>query len=357
MFAPTWLHLTRRWLRPPRTLGDAYAARDDNFLVLRLLAALMVMWSHSYVLSGSGGKDWIARLNLGPKVTAGSMAVDLFFLTSGLLVTGSYVERPQLWRFVLSRLLRILPALAVCVVLCALVLGPLVTELPARTYLQSWQTYRYMGINLSFRPGVQWGLPGVFGRNPYPGVVNGSLWSLPGEVAMYIAVAVLGVACVLRQRWLATGVIGGLVMLGWWAPATLPFVPGPWLLRPCGFFAVGALCFLHRQRLTLRTDVLLAMLAAVALTKTTAAASYFLAPTVIYLWLWLAYRPRLRILAGGSDVSYGLYLWGFPAQQIAAHIVGATSSWMNLLIALPFALAAATLSWLYAEKPALSFRR
>ncbi|MDX2022376.1 MAG: acyltransferase [Deltaproteobacteria bacterium] len=358
MPAQTWLRLTHRWLRPARTLGEAYAARDDNFLLLRLLAALMVMWSHSYVLSGSGGNDWIARLHLGPKVTAGSLAVDLFFLTSGLLVTGSYVERPAFWRFVRSRLLRIIPALVVCVGLCALVLGPLASELPVAAYFRSWRTFRYIGINLSFRPGLQWGLPGVFGRNPYPGVVNGSLWSLPGEVAMYVAVAVLGVTRVLSRRWLGTAVILGLVLLGWFAPVAVPFVPGPWLLRPCGFFAVGALCFLNRTAIPLRTDALLLLWLTAVFSLGRPWLGLIFPLVCVYTWFWFAYQPHLPAIPRGWDLSYGVYLWGFPTQQLMAQWQGgATTAGTNAIPAILLAFAAAAASWRFVEKPCLRFKR
>ena len=43
--------------------------------------------------------------------------------------------------------------------------------------------------------GVAYTLPGVFEANPYKAAVNGSLWSMPYEIRMYI---------VLALAWLAT---------------------------------------------------------------------------------------------------------------------------------------------------------
>src|SRR3954463_10343097 len=100
-----------------------------------------------------------------------------FFGLSGFLITGSAL-RLRLRDFLLNRALRIIPALAVEIVLSAVVLGPLFTDLPLSGYATDPQTYRYFAniLGLIIHP-----LPGVFAHNPTD-VVNGSLWTIPHEI-------------------------------------------------------------------------------------------------------------------------------------------------------------------------------
>jgi peptidoglycan/LPS O-acetylase OafA/YrhL len=54
----------------------------------------------------------------------------IFFAVSGFLVARSWVGDPRLLPFALKRALRLMPGLAVVLLLTALVLGPLVTAYP-----------------------------------------------------------------------------------------------------------------------------------------------------------------------------------------------------------------------------------
>ena len=64
-------------------------------------------------------------------------------------------------------------------------------------------------------------------------------------------------------------------------------------------------------------------------------------------------------LSRGADLSYGLYLWGFPVQQIVIHYLGSADLSPVQLFALtttitvPLSIA----SWFFIEKPALSWVR
>src|ERR1700733_14974020 len=132
-------------LRSIRTIADAYDKGPDNFLLLRLVAAAMVLLGHSYASSGRpGAGDLIARANWGDGIYTGSVAVDMFFAISGFLVTASFVNRSNLEKFLKSRALRILPAYYACLVLSALVLGCLFTDMPLGDYLSSDATRDYM---------------------------------------------------------------------------------------------------------------------------------------------------------------------------------------------------------------------
>src|SRR5438445_6117084 len=104
--------------------------RGNAFDLLRLMAALLVVFGHSWVLTGH--EDLLTFLG---GINAGDLGVGVFFLLSGYLVSASWLADPSLKRFAARRALRIYPAYALVVAVLALVVGPLVTRLAPAAYL------------------------------------------------------------------------------------------------------------------------------------------------------------------------------------------------------------------------------
>jgi len=170
--------------------------RDNNFNLIRIIAALAVLVAHSYALSTGNTDTTPFRSTLG--MTIGTMAVDIFFITSGFLVTSSLLCRQSTIEFIWARVLRIFPALLVMLLLTVFILGVFFTSLPTTSYLSSAQTYIYFAKCATLFTGIIDGLPGVFDNNPYKNAVNGSLWTMPYEVRMYAILALVWLA--LRAR-------------------------------------------------------------------------------------------------------------------------------------------------------------
>ena len=156
--------------------------RDNAFDTIRLIAALLVIVSHAFPLTGNldDPLDWLS----GGQASLGHLAVCIFFLISGYLIPAS-LDRGTLVRFARKRALRIMPGLVAAVLVCAFILGPLVTAMPRSEYCGAYTTWTFLG-NAAFLP-VGFELPGVFTGNPSPNA-NGSLWSLNYEVACYVMV-------------------------------------------------------------------------------------------------------------------------------------------------------------------------
>ena len=77
---------------PPRTLAEGLAQRRDNFLLIRLIAAAMVIYGHGYAVTDHAEEvEFFERLGWG--TYSGTIAVDAFFLISGFMITGSYLRR------------------------------------------------------------------------------------------------------------------------------------------------------------------------------------------------------------------------------------------------------------------------
>ena len=189
-----------------RTFAEFKGSRDNNFNLLRFVAASLVILSHSFALAGGTGTAEPPSSLIG--VSFGTIGVYIFFTASGFLITMSYYARHDLLAFLWARFLRIFPALAVCALLSAFVLGLAFTTNGMGSYLNLSSTYKYVINNTLLLPlGFQETLPGVFLGNPFPLVVNGSLWTLPVELRIYLIVALIGFVGLFRwNRLLSVGI-------------------------------------------------------------------------------------------------------------------------------------------------------
>jgi peptidoglycan/LPS O-acetylase OafA/YrhL len=334
----------------------------DNILQLRLVAALLVILGHSFVVVGKVGLGADPVHALFPRTHTHLVGVMMFFVISGFLITLSWQRRPDLWRFLRARALRLWPGLAVCVTVCAFLLGPLFSNLPLRTYFGRGDgfgnIYAHVAGNLSLLKMNPF-LPGVFTTTPVAHYVNGSLWTIPVEAKLYLCVAGLGVLRLFRFPRLASLLICAL--MGWlvlWPMYTgqIRLAGLAWLgLNLAGFFAAGSVACLLRRHVPVSTGLMLLVAIACLAGQRTSHAMPFTMLLVTYFVLWFAYVPRLPTIPAKLDVSYGVYLWGFPTQQ-ALVLAGISGAWMLFLATTPIVLAIGTASWLLVEKPCLRLK-
>lgn len=344
-----------------RRLGER---RDNNYNLLRFLAAASVIFSHAYPMSGVVS-DPLERL---VGFSLGHLAVDVFFVISGFLVTGSLLSRRDLASFAVARALRLFPVLVVGALFCAFVVGPLQTELPVGRYLSHPETWKFVAMNSVPWPfGIAYTLPGVFLDVPVRGAVNGSLWSLPWELSMYVALTALGALAftarplvserTLRRLLLA---IGAVATAGFTVYEAFDF---PYLfhvsqgLRLTSLFFGGAALLVLSDRVVLSGRIALlaaALLVADFLLPRPLMAVY--AAALVYLVIWLAYAPSGPLMAYNrvGDYSYGTYVYAFPIGQcVAAWLPGAPAA-VIIAITLPATLALAIPSWHLLEERMLA---
>jgi peptidoglycan/LPS O-acetylase OafA/YrhL len=351
------LHPARRFFAwPIKTIDDGLESRRDNFLLLRLFAASLVIYRHGGAMTGGAGfRDFIPWLGWG--TDSGKVAVDIFFLVSGFMITGSYLRRRHLLDFLWARVLRIFPAYIFCLVLCAAVLGAMYTKLPIADYYRNPGVLHYVLQNIKLQSHMIWQLPGVFTNNPQRATVNGSIWTLPAEARMYLWIALLGAIGLLSRRWLASSVIAILFVLGILRPDSSILMLPDIYLHVAAMFALGAICYIHRRTIPVGWHYFL-MLAAVA---------FLLRYTIVYPFAFgialaqfcfaFAYCIPWYGFNRFGDYSYGVYLWGCPMQQTIAHIFPKLPPMGNSLAAFPLALALGILSWYAIEKQALKLKR
>jgi peptidoglycan/LPS O-acetylase OafA/YrhL len=343
-------------------MAASTAHRKNLFDVLRLVAAATVLFTHSWTLTGRGDPLFGVWHN-----QTGTLGVLVFFGISGFLIAGSWVTEPRVRAFALKRALRVLPGLIVCAVVTAFVIGPLVTADPLGSYFADPSVYLYVVRQLAlitFNPF----LPGVFETNPYPDVVNGSLWTLPLEACCYMAVAVAGVIGVLHRRWLLIGLLAVVVIaVAIGRPPDDPLGEVHTLsdtlvnaLRACGAFLCGTVLWFSRERLP-RNPWPLAVVAmgivVLPLPEGVHSAVAMLVIPLAAICVGLHPPGRAGFILKPGDVSYGVYIYSYPVQQTLVYLLPAISPVALLLLTAPAAYVLRLLSWRLVERPANRFGR
>lgn len=342
-----------------RILSDILPAERNNFGLIRLLAASSVVISHSYVIVR--GEDAHEPLLASTGFSLGQHAVNVFFFTSGLLVAASLARSRSSGDYALARVLRIYPGLAVCLLFCAFAVGLAATTLPAGRYLADPGLYVWL-LKTGSLLMIGAPLPGVFEHAPYPAVVNLPLWTLKYEIACYIVLGIAGATGLLRRDGTFWGAYGALVAV---YAATLVFPALTFgseslvhLLHFATLFGLGVAAHRLRERVPLSWFWL-----AIAAAIYAAAYSGPLRPlaTVLvtgYATLLVAAMP-LGVLASPfrrTDLSYGIYIYGWPIQQLIVDRFPGTSVAGLAAGALAVVGFLAFLSWTFVEKPMLAYR-
>ncbi len=325
----------------------AFVHKKNNFDSLRLLAATTVLLSHQFALMG------LPEPKPFPDTTWGTLSVMVFFVISGYWVTQSWMADPHLGRFVSRRLLRLLPGLCFVVLISLFVLGPIVTDLSLSDYFSSGKTWRYLN---NIRLAIVYELPGVFVGNPYPRIVNGSLWTLPVEARWYLVVAGTGLLGFMRFK--------HALLLAW--------IMGAWfygrqispdgLQHPDVFWTFG-IFFLAGMRLSISKlpHQIVILLGVVALFSFYLGAWFFglaIALPLLVTVIGLSAFPFLKEVGRLGDLSYGVYIFAFPVQQTVIRFLGPTMTHAPLLlISLVVTYALAFVSWHAVESPALQLKR
>lgn len=333
--------------------------RSNNFDFLRLVAALMVIYGHSAALLKLPPLGCIGA----PISTVGVM---IFFSVSGYLVTKSWQLNPHLQDYLLKRALRIFPALVACVLLTALVVGPIATTLPILDYFHA-HTFKQYFLNCILK--IRYFLPGVFEHNTYSGAVNGSLWTLPVEFFCYLVIAAMGLGHKAIRPWLSFGVL--LVIFGaayysrfFWNGDRIIFYDTSinQSLHVIPFFFAGSLFCILQDRVKCRLDVsILAIFAlyyaqANNLDHTLICLSWFAVP-YISIAFGSAATPILSRAGRWGDFSYGIYLYGFIVQQsIIGFYANQVSFWTLMMASTIIATVLAIASWHLIEKRALALK-
>lgn len=345
------------------TIEEKCHSRQNNFDCIRFVAALLVIYSHAYILVKGDYTGEIFSDFTNKNFSAGEFAVGIFLILSGFLITQSYLRSKSVKSYLFARVLRIFPAYILVIFLVTFVLGPLVTSLSTEEYFNHEATYSYL-LNCGLLR-MQWELPGVFEGMPSISV-NGSLWTIPYEFFFYILVIFLGITCFFKKRGLLVTFYLIIMVLEWKKEVILAnaSIFGTSftiynLLHLGIYFLTGVVIYLFRKDIILhKTCAILAIIALLISWRK----GFCDIPFAIfggYLLMYFGYHDKIKIFDFNKygDFSYGLYIFAFPIQQTLIFVSkNSMSPFLNFICTTVLALGCAFVSWNLIEKKAMGLK-
>jgi len=328
-------------------IKEALLKENNNFNLLRIILASLVIMYHSLaIFPHSTFTDPVKKYFL--VVSTGGLAVKVFFFLSGMLVTNSLIQKNSVFDFIFSRAKRILPAYFFVIITSCFLIGPIISNLNLYLYFKSEGLWSYLLNNLSFR--TSFFLPGVFSESKY--AFNGSIWTIPVEIKCYtLLISIYGLLRFFSIK-LAITICFFAVALPLTPVRDVFFAsggdPAIYMLAPC--FALGCTMSIFKDRIKLIATPFLMVLLLSLIVKNETAKSYLICFPFCILSIFIFTRKSIVKFRIRNDVSYGMYLWGFPVQQITYHYItdnvflGCT---LSFIISYFLGLA----SWIYIEKP------
>ncbi|AMU65991.1 acyltransferase family protein [Mycobacteroides abscessus] len=330
------------------SLGQVFDPRRNALTSWRLVLAIGVVFWHSWPLTGREiGYAPAARL-------LGDIFADGFFVISGFLITAAWVRRPNLKEYWASRALRIFPGLWICLMVIAFVIAPIAARVK-HTSITFSSELGYV-VNNALLNVAYLDIDETPADVPYPGVWDGSIWTLFFVLLCDVMVSVLGVAGLLKRHW----VIPILLISALSCSAHFSYTPESytWPQMLSRFFVVflaGALFYQYQDKIPAHWSL-------VVLSVGLVVASGFTQNYRVLGALPLAYavivsgalirKTRLR-----NDFSYGVYIYAFPIQQLLATFgLGRLNPFLFFLLATTATLPIAALSWFVVEKRAMALK-
>jgi peptidoglycan/LPS O-acetylase OafA/YrhL len=331
---------------------------SNNLDLMRLAFAALVLLAHSFELSdGDRSREPLTRLF--NTLSFGELAVDFFFILSGFLITMSWDNDPRWGAFLRKRILRIYPGFIAAFSVSVLLAGSIgAASIPA--YLGSLNVPRLAGEMMLLTVPTT---PVTFAGWQYASV-NGALWTIHYEFLCYLLVLVLGLSGLLKRAWpivllwactlalfflfrykeagdVTTGsIMGGQVV------SLIRFVP---------LFLSGAVIYkknIHKCRPTWL--IAAAFLLLIAGMSNIVTAEVTVATAGAFLLFIVGFSPlRYNVIRKIPDISYGVYLYGWPIQRILISSKLTTNPVLISILSLVFSVGLGLLSWWAIEKRAL----
>lgn len=335
------------------TVLTAVRYRGPGFDTLRLLAASAVVYHHASARDHDILHDAIFRFSQG-YTHLGLLAVSVFFALSGFLVTPGLVRSGDVIAYLSRRIVRIMPLLCVMVVLCAFVVGPLLTHLSLEAYFSDQRTWMYLkNVTTSLSPE----LPGVVNETG-TAKVNTPMWTLRFEWLCYFALAAASLVGLLRHRFAFLAVyvaVQAAMLLGYGFLPAAAKQPHFYIITFLfGYFGAGTLLYLFREWVPVSKPAI-AIAAVALLGGLHIGGGHVVAPVLTaYLVTSLGMiRFPWSGWLGKADLSYGIYLSHQVILTILVNIHPFRSGLALFAVGLPLAALFALLTWTMLEKPAL----
>jgi peptidoglycan/LPS O-acetylase OafA/YrhL len=352
--------------RPRSSLATSHVLeRGGNcFGFIRLVLAALVIVSHTWTIGGFGPEP----LSGTSARTLGFIAVFGFFALSGALVARS-AEGATTATYLWHRTRRIFPAYWACLLVTAVAIAPLIAiirGLPFGTLSTHGTPGPYTYFTGNFLLEIhQYQIGTVLKGLPVRDVFDGSIWSLTYEFTCYLVVFAavrFWISAGRRNAVLLLALATSLVLTVFASrghvaqPITLPLLgtlDAPLFYALFATFFVSSVMALWRDWVPFNRPIVAVCLVACVLSVPLDVFIPYGVLLLPYVILGLGcYLPTfLRPVGSKNDLSYGLYLYGFPAGQILVSI--SLGFWGPISLAIASTLLAgvfAAVSWFALER-------
>jgi peptidoglycan/LPS O-acetylase OafA/YrhL len=337
------------------TLDFAIQRSNNNYNLIRLIAAILVIYGHSFILFPSNGYIDPVTIFLKDEYS-GSLSVEIFFFLSGIYISHSYSNSTTKLRFCIMRIFRIWPALIICIILTVFLVGPILTNLPLNSYFASTETWKYLIYNSTIAYQTAYTLPGIFLDNFHTRALNGSLWTLPVEVRCYVILFISASLSFFEKPLLLIGVFVAAILLYLTKSEFFSVIMTNTLsIKLLVFFMAGSISYLYKERIIINHKVFIILAGFTIISYLT-----FFLPAIFYVTMIYGVlvfgvsKVALKFPLPG-DYSYGVYIYGFLVQQICQYYLPGITSYPSMFITIPITLVLAIISWYCIEDPAMKF--
>ncbi len=333
----------------------------NNFDFLRLIFALSLIITHSYPLTGLSEweYDWLSKITNG-QATHSYIGVRGFFIISGFLVYQSLIKSNNLAEYFWRGVLRLYPVLIVGLLL-TIVWAYFSYAGDLQSYLSNASVKSYLLNNLTLFK-IQHSIDGVFQTNPIS-AINGSLWIIPYGCFFYILIGVLWFFRKWKPKYLllfslifAIAIFFGKDQQTW----RFLYLDAKYILELGAFFLTGS--FLASIEVEKYNNKKILFFAGFSL--------FILSIKFYNFQIFQFFSLPLMIIPFGvastlflkdissriGDLSYGIYIYGYPVQQTLEYYFKLDSTTL-MISSLLVVMILAYFSWHLVEKRALSLKR
>ena len=331
---------------------------QNNYDFLRFFAAMYVIFKHSYNLLG-------LKFPVN-EIINGSIAMPVFFLISGQLITASAIYSPNIFTYFKKRFLRIFPGIIVMTFFVAFLIGPLFTNLSLSEYLKNIETYKYLISSSIYK--IYYNLPGVFDDNLHTNCVNGSIWTLVYELFLYIVTGLIISITFFKdkKKWLLIALVIMFLIRAllahryYWYSYSHPLVLNlniMYLFEWSFYFLIGANFHHFKNKIKLNWQTLSLLILIYILTL------YFNLNNISSILHYIVVSYAVFFLGNlkgvfnkfgkYGDFSYGIYIYAYPIQQAIISSYPNINVGSLIVFSSLITFGLAVLSWYLVESPML----
>lgn len=339
-------------------LSEIYKEKN-NFDFVRFVLASLVLYSHSFYLytgkQHSENKGEIIYTLTNGQLDGGSLAVNMFFVISGFLITMSWFNNPSIYAYSIKRLFRIFPGLLGVTIFVVIIMAPLISH----NLVEYYNNLLFKNIikdllNMTISPDT---VQNIF-SSLYSKAINGSLWTLRYEVCCYILILILGFTKLLNKLivillFVAFFSIYILQTYGY-LDLTRGAIPVP---RLFSYFLLGTLLYFFKDDIIFsKKYIILSCVLLIIFIKLGILNAYIIFG-LSYLLFAFIYSSTIKLHNFGKygDLSYGIYIYAFPLQQLTLYLFRDISFIMYMAVSFAMTISMSFLSWHLIEKTSLNF--